>query len=192
MFASLGYSVTVVDLSAKQLELDRRTAEAHGMHIEFIEGDMLDLSDLHGRDFDLVYQPVSACYVPDVATLYREVGRVLRPDGWYDVEHWNPVHVQLAGYGTWDGAGYVLERPQTLGVPVPWIPSGDDHGPECWHFVHRLSDLIGAMCAAGFRIERFAERTHGNETSAPGTLEHIASFAPPFFRVLARRTTTGS
>ncbi len=37
---------------------------------------MDDLSALPAAGFDIVIQPVSTCYVPDVLAVYREVARV--------------------------------------------------------------------------------------------------------------------
>lgn len=77
----------------EQLQRDREVAQHYCFDIECLEGDMLDLSALYGREFDLVYQPVSALYVPDVPLLYREVFRVPKPGGLYWIEHWNPVQM---------------------------------------------------------------------------------------------------
>jgi SAM-dependent methyltransferase len=186
MFASLGCEVTVVDLCPEQLELDRQAAAALGTTLECVEGDMQDLSVLGDRAFDLVHQPVSTCYVPDVAAVYRQVRRVLRPSGRYDVEHWNPIHTQLDGYGRWDGGGYPLAHPQVPGVPVPWYPDGAENAPVCWHFVHRLGDLVGGLCRAGFRVLRVAERSKGDPEAEAGSEEHLAAHAPSFLRLLAR------
>jgi SAM-dependent methyltransferase len=186
LFASLGYDVTVVDLCPEQLALDEEVAAAHGLELELIEADLLDLLELHGRRFDLVHQPISACYVPDAQRMYEEVARVLRPGGWYDVEHWNPVHVQLAGLGAWRDGAYVIERPQLAGVPVPWLSADEGADVVCWHYVHPLDALVGGLCRTGFRILKVAERTRGDETAAPGTVDHLAAYAPPFFRMLAR------
>lgn len=46
LFASLGYEVTVVDLSPEQLEQDRATARRHGLTLDCVEADMQDLSAL--------------------------------------------------------------------------------------------------------------------------------------------------
>jgi SAM-dependent methyltransferase len=186
LFASLGYDVTVVDLCPEQLELDAQAAAAHGLELECVDADMLDLSALHDRGFDLVHQPISACYVPDAGRLYEEVAQVLRPGGWYDVEHWNPIHVQLAGLGAWRDGAYVIERPLTPGVPVPWFPADEGADVVCWHYVHPLDALVGGLCRAGFRIMNAAERTRGDEAATPGTADHLAAYAPPFFRLLAR------
>ena len=185
LFASLGYEVTVVDLSTEQLDRDRQAARALGLTVECVQADMLDLSPLAGRRFDVVHQPISACYVPSVERLYRQVAGVLRPGGWYDVEHWNPVHVQLTGLGTWDGA-YTVARPQAPGTRVPWVP-GDSSGVVCWHYVHRLEDLIGGLCRTGFTVHRVAERAYGDAGAPPGSHEHLAAYVPPFFRLLAKR-----
>jgi SAM-dependent methyltransferase len=189
-FAVLGYDVVSVDISAEQLARDAAVADELGVDLECIEADMLDLSALRGRQFDLVYQAISSCYVPDVPRLYGEVASVLAANGWYDVEHWNPTHVQLAGLGQWDGGGYAIERPQSGDTPSLWVGGTDDQPHEqicCWHYAHPLHDLLGGLGRAGFSIHRLVERPDGDPTAPPGTHEHLAAFVPPFFRILARR-----
>lgn len=193
LFASLNYRVTVVDLSPDQLQRDREVAERYGFDIECLEGDMLDLSLLHSRNFDLVYQPVSALYIPDVRWLYQEVFRVLKPGEYYWVEHWNPVQMQLAHSNTWDGQAYRIAHPQRPGVPLPWLDE-DENGCEvpaaCWHYIHSLGNLIGGLCEAGFVTLRFAETSGGNPRAEPGTLAHLATYLPTFFTLFAQRMPT--
>lgn len=191
LLASLGCRVTAVDLCPAQLEQDYLVSERYGLGVELIEGDMLDLTPLNGRKFDLVYQALSACYVPDVRRLYREVARVLRPEGYYRVEHANPVTLQLPDLDAWDGSAYRLMRPQRSGEPVPWaLPSPD--GPEppvmCWHYLQPLDDLIGGLGEAGFALLHFAERAAADPSAEPGTYGHLAAYAPPFFTLVAQRT----
>jgi len=189
LFASMGYDVTVADLSPDQLRRDQDFADQLGIDLECVELDMLNLEFLYGRDFDLVHQPISACYVPDVRLLYLQVAQVLRPGGWYDVEHWNPVHVQLRGCGEWVDSSYLVERPQLPGEPVVWHPDAPgDHTVVCWHFVHPLDRLIGGLCRAGFVVRQLAERTHGDPQAPPGSHEHLAAYVPPFLRMLAQRS----
>jgi SAM-dependent methyltransferase len=191
LFASLGCQVTVFDLSPDQLAVDHEAAKQHGFEIECREGDMQDLSSLHGRDFDLVYQAVSACYVPDVKKVYREVSSVLKPRGLYRVEHWNPVHVQLANNRTWDGRAYRVARPQVPGrpiaAPLTWDETTGESLGSCWHYIHPLAHLIGGLCEAGFAILRFAESEDKNVSATPGSHQHLAAFLPPFFSLFARR-----
>ncbi len=187
-FALMGYEVVVVDLSSDQLAQDESVAAALGLALECVQADMLDLSILQGRRFDLVYQPISACYVPDVDRLYHEVAAVLEPGAWYDAEFWNPVHVQLADCGAWVDGAYVIERPHGSS-PIPWIGGTDDYPDEeilCWHYAHPLHDLLGGLCRAGFSIRQLCERTGADLGAPPGSHAHLAAYLPPFFRVLAR------
>jgi SAM-dependent methyltransferase len=188
-FAVLGYDVVVADISAEQLARDRATADDLGVELECVEADMLDLSPLYGRRFDLVYQAISSCYVPNVPRLYTEIARVLAPGGWYDVEHWNPTHVQLMGLGEWDGGAYTIERSQDESAPSVWTGGTDEHPDEeicCWHYAHPLHHLIGGLGRAGFTIHRLVERPDGVLDAPPGSHEHLAAFVPPFLRIVAR------
>jgi SAM-dependent methyltransferase len=189
LFASLGREVTVLDLSPEQLRLDANVAQGRRLRIDCIEADMLDLSILDGRRFDLVYQPVSAIYVPSVRDLYREVASVVGPGGYYWVEHWNPVQLQTEIPPSWDGKGYRLVRPQLSGVALPWVSDeSDGRTPaSCWHFMHSLQDLIGGLCDAGFVMLRFAERADPDAAAPPGSYQHFAHYIPSFFTMLARR-----
>lgn len=189
LFASLGCRVVSADLCPEQLALDLETAQRHGYEIECIQSDMLDLSALHGRNFDLVYQATSACYVPDVRRLYGEIALVLRPGGHYRVDHWSPVHMQLGDSPFWTGRGYELIRPCTSGALHVWRRAGEPGAGdiECWHYLHSLTSLIGSLCDAGFKIARFAERRDYCENAEPGSDAHIALFVPPVLSLYAQK-----
>jgi SAM-dependent methyltransferase len=188
LFASLGCEVTLVDISPDQLNLDRAVAADLGLSLEILEGDMLDLGLLKGRRFDLVFQPTSACYVPDVNQLYGEVAKALTKDGLYLVEHWSPTQMQLEGPMTWDGTAYRMIHPQGSGRPIPWqleLPDGTGT-LNTWHYIHRLQDLVGGLIRAGFTIHELAERPLGDPEAEQGTPEHLATFVPSFIRILAK------
>ena len=187
LFASLGCEVVSADLCPDQLECDRKAARALGLRIECLEADMLDLSSLYGRDFDLVYQAISACYVPNVRRLYVEVSRVLRPHGYYRVEHWNPTSMQLSDE-SWTGRGYQLVRPCIYGRLDVWRGGDVEAGaPECWHYMHNLGDLIGGLCDAGFHIVKYREPGPSDESAEPGTLEHIGAYVRPYVSMYSQR-----
>src|SRR5262245_23876261 len=89
-FALLGASVTVLDLSEEQLQRDRQAAAHYHVNIQTLQGDMRDLSQLPAQGFDLVWQPYSLNFVPEVHQVFREVARVLRPGGLYRFSCANP------------------------------------------------------------------------------------------------------
>jgi SAM-dependent methyltransferase len=186
LFASLGYEVTVADISPAQLDLDRRAADRYGLAIETVLCDAMDPAPLRGRSFDLVYQPVSTLYLPDVRLCYRRVATLLEPGGLYWSEHWNPVEMQLDDTLAWDGTAYRLARPQGSG-PLPAPAGSTPENAVCWHYIHRLDDLLGGLCAAGFAIVGYAERPGADLDAPPGTRPHLGAYAPGFFAVLARK-----
>jgi SAM-dependent methyltransferase len=187
LFASLRMDVTVFDLNPDQLQTDRRTARRHGMTIKCIQGDMTDLSRLHGSNFDLVYQPISSLYVPDIRRVYKEVFKVLRPGGYYWVEHWNPFQMQLAETKRWDGEAYRIVHRQDTGEPLAWQHSTNGESAVSWNYIHSLEALIGGICDAGMVILRFGERHDGNAWARPGSNHHMAAYIPSFYSIFARR-----
>lgn len=190
-FASLGYDVTVVDLSDGQLERDRQIAREMGLTIECVQADMLDLSPLGGRQFDLVYQPISTCYVPDVLRLYREVAGATKPGGHYVVQHWSPSHLQVASDNAWDGTAYRVDRTASSSEPLLWHSeetwSGDR--ASCLHYTHSFDSLVGGLCDAGFDIVGFREPDSSDPDAEPGSYGHLAAYFPTFIWTLARRRT---
>lgn len=194
LFAALGLEVTVADLSPGQLAKDRVEAARLGLAIETVEADMLDLSVLHGRRFDLVFQPVSAIYVPEVRPVYDQVAGLLGPGGLYQVTHWNPTHLQLSDDPSWDGEAYRIDRPQSPGVPRRWTGRLDGEGDvwaSCLHFIHPLHELLGGLCDAGFAITGFTEWSPEDADAVPGSQEHLGRYLPSLFTLLARRRARG-
>jgi SAM-dependent methyltransferase len=186
VFATAGLQVTVVDISEHQLAIDKRIANRRGLDIECIRSDVADTAVLEGRTFDLVYQPVSTCYLPDPRCCYRTAAKALRPGGLYLSDHWNPAQMQLADE-QWDGSAYRVAHRSGSGEPLTIKDPSTVDGPQCRYFAHRLQDLIGGICDAGFTIERFAERGAVDAGAAPGTREHLGAYLEPFFEILARR-----
>ena len=186
VFASLGFQVTLLDMSEEQLAVDRRVAARRGLDIELICADICDSGILLGRTFDLVYQPASTCYLPDPRLCYRNVARLLRPGGLYFSEHWNPAQMQLGTGRSWDGGGYRIIYPSGTGAALLMGGTIAAEGAETM-FVHRLRDLLGGICDAGFVIERFGERGCSDLAAKEGSQAHLAAYLEPFYVVLARR-----
>jgi len=190
-FARLGLTVTVADISAGQLAIDRRVAARFGVGIEAIRADVHDLSALAGRRFDLIYQPASTCYLADPRICYANVAGLLAPGGLYLSEHWNPAQIQLGAVDRWDGGAYRVIHASGTGEPLRITHPSLDGGPDCVYFAHRMKDLVGGICEAGFVIERFGERGLVDPEAEPDSPGHVGSYLPSFFQILARRTAAG-
>jgi SAM-dependent methyltransferase len=187
VFASFGLKVTLLDMSEEQLAVDRRVATRRGLDIELIQADICDPDILLGRTFDLVYQPASTCYLPDPRLCYQNIAKVLRPGGLYFSEHWNPAQMQLGSGRSWDGKGYRIIHPSGTGKALLMGGTLAAEGAETM-FAHRLRDLLGGICDAGFVIEQFGERGASDLTAETGSQAHLGAYLEPFYVVLARRT----
>ncbi|CAN5744254.1 class I SAM-dependent methyltransferase [soil metagenome] len=81
ILAAAGAAVTSFDNSAKQLEQDKFVAEREGLSIRIEQGDAADLSRFDDASFDLIFNPCSNLFMPDLRPIWSECFRVLRPAG---------------------------------------------------------------------------------------------------------------
>ncbi|MCL2372938.1 MAG: class I SAM-dependent methyltransferase [Defluviitaleaceae bacterium] len=149
VFALLGGSCTVMDYSDAQLESERLVAGREGYDIEVVKGDMTKVFPFADGSFDMIFHPVSNCYVEDVYHIWRECFRVLRPGG-----------VLLSGLG--NEILYLVDdenaTPLTISNPLPWNPlinpAQMPKNPEqdSIQFSHSFDEQIGGQLKAGFVI----------------------------------------
>lgn len=69
-FSLRGARVTVLDISERMLQRDREAAAHRQLSIETIRGNMRDLSSFDPDSFNIVWQPYSLNFVPDVGTVF--------------------------------------------------------------------------------------------------------------------------
>ena len=154
VLAAAGANVTVFDNSPAQLEQDQLVAARESLSLRTVEGDAADLSTFADGSFEVVFNPVSTVFMPDVRAVWRECARVLRHGGILMTGFMNPIHYIFDLYKADEGVLEVLhsipysdltslsqqdlEEHLTKGLPV--------------EFGHSLTDLLGGQCAAGFMI----------------------------------------
>jgi SAM-dependent methyltransferase len=186
LYAAAGAEVTVVDLSPAMLELDREVAAERKLHLRTVETSMTDLSMFAPGEFDLVVQPVSTCYTPDIEQAYRQVARATRVQGLYISQHKQPASLQAAVQPS--PRGYELIEPYYRSGPLPPV-AGSRHREEgALEYLHRWEQLIGGLCRSGFVVEDLMEPLHAAPGAERGSFAHRSSFAAPYVRILARRT----
>lgn len=186
LLAAAGALVTVVDLSAEMLLRDREVAAKHSFQILTVQASMEDLSALPANNFEIILQPVSTCYVPDVAPVFAEVARVAREGALYISQHKQPASLQAETLNT--GRGYLIAEPADRAGPLPPVLPCMHRESDAIEYLHRWQDLIGKMCRAGFVIEDIVEpRSGANILAQPGTFEHRSAFLPPYVKLKARR-----
>lgn len=187
LYAAAGAIVTVVDISPAQLDLDRVVAAERRLELRTVEASMDDLSMLANGEFDIVIQPVSTCYLPEIGPVYREVARVTGAGGLYISQHKTPTSLQA------DTApsvrGYELLEPYYRTGPLPPVVGSPHREEGTLEYLHRWEEILGLMCRAGFAIEDLLEPLHAKPESSPGTFAHRSRYLAPYVRIKARRKT---
>lgn len=180
ILAAAGARVTVFDNSPRQLGQDRMVAERDGLELRTVLGDMRDLSAFGDAAFDVVFHPVSNLFVPDLAPVWRECFRVLRPGGTLLAGFLNPDSY-LFDHEALDERGELVvvhklpysdvtqysaeERAQKFGADAPV------------EYSHTLTGQIGGQLAAGFVLTGFAEAPDRSSASADYMSHYFATLA---------------
>lgn len=160
IFAAAGAHVVSFDLSDEQLAKDRMVAEREGLAIRCIQGDMVDLAVLAAGSFDLVFHPASNVFVPDIAPVWREAHRVLRPGGVLLAGFMNPA-VFLFDHAEAEVSGELKVKYRLPYSDVESLAPAELERKlarvEPLEFSHSLDLQIGGQIAAGFVITGFYE-----------------------------------
>ena len=189
LYAAAGAKVTVVDISAEMLALDRQVATERGLDLEVIQASMDDLAALPTAGYDIVIQPVSTCYVPDVLRVYREVARVhgAQPACTSASTSSRPACKPASRPRA---RGYELTEPYYRTGPLPEVVGSPHREPGTLEFLHRWEELLGGLCRAGFVIEDLVEPLHADSQAELGLSPSAAVMWPPYVRIKARRVGT--
>ena len=185
LYAAAGAEVTVVDISAGMLELDRQVAADRGFHVRTVEASMDNLQALEAGEFDLVVQPVSTCYVPRIDLVYEQVARVMQVGGIYISQHKQPGSLQADIKAS--RLGYELTEPYYRQDPLPDVQGSRHREEGTLEYLHRWEELVGFLCRAGFVLEDLVEPLHADPEAVAGSFEHRSWYVAPYVRFKARR-----
>lgn len=156
IFAALGADCTVLDNSSRQIQSDLFVARREGFTIAAIEGDMTQRFPFEDETFDLIFHPVSNCYIKDVEHVFREAYRVLKHGG-----------IMLSGLG--NEINCIVDADEERIVwKMPFDPTVDEAArafmekENCgMQFSHTLEEQIGGQLKAGFTLLDLYEDTNG-------------------------------
>jgi SAM-dependent methyltransferase len=148
LFAANGARCTVLDYSDSQLESERLVSMREGYPIEIVKADMTKRFPFEDGSFDIIFHPVSNCYVEDVYHVWNECFRVLKKGG-----------VLLAGMD--NGINFLFDdienEPLVATNKLPFNPLKDDalykkmtENNDGIQFSHTMEEQIGGQLKAGF------------------------------------------
>lgn len=156
IFQALGADCTVLDYSSKQIESELKISERESYQIQAIEGDMTKRLPFEDKSFDLVFHPVSNCYVEDVYHVFNEAYRVLKKGG-----------LLLAGLN--NEINYIVDQNEKeIVFKMPFNPLKDEKARAYMEqedagmqFSHNMTEQIGGQLKAGFTLLDLYEDTNG-------------------------------
>ena len=176
IFAACGCECTVLDYSARQLESERLVSEREGYSIDIVRADMTRPLPFEDGRFELIFHPVSNCYIRDVSHVWRECARVLKPGGLLMAGLDNGINflfedgdeTRISGRLPFDP----LENPDQLDQLMR-----EDCGVQ---FSHTIEEQIAGQIKAGFELLDVYADTNGE-----GFLKERG--VPAFWATLARK-----
>lgn len=150
LLACAGADVTVIDISNKMLEKDRKIAIRENLKIDIIKGNMCELSMFGDNYFDYIINPPSLMYIPELSVVFKECYRVLNKGGVFIMMAPNPINY-VCDYINDDQGGYykVVHR-------MPFC-SKDYDNSDWIEYGHTMEDYLGRMIEVGFVINGYVE-----------------------------------
>ncbi|MBQ1846542.1 MAG: class I SAM-dependent methyltransferase [Clostridia bacterium] len=156
VFAALGAECTVLDYSERQLLSEREVAAREGYDIRIVKADMTKPLPFEDGEFDIIFHPVSNCYIKDVRPVWKECFRVLKKGG-----------VLLSGID--NNINYLVDEDEERIInSLPFDPLSDPEqmkqlvDADCGvQFSHSIEEQIGGQLEAGFMLTGIYEDTNG-------------------------------
>ncbi|MCL2322992.1 MAG: class I SAM-dependent methyltransferase [Oscillospiraceae bacterium] len=179
--AILGADVSIFDISEQNKRYACETADAAGVHINFVVGDVLNIDmSTYGQYFDIAFMEGGILhYFHDIDKFMSVIYNILKPDSKLILSDFHPFNriANALGIGiNTEGADY-FSTEVTEGE-MAHAPFYDDEKrkqfPKCICRTYTLSEIINSVINAGFIIKRFEEYPGWVNQKLPGEFTILA------------------
>ncbi len=145
-FAQQGAIVIALDASESRLAHARARAEQEEVKVEWRKGDLADLAFLRAESIDAAFSADKVAEVDDAARLFRQVQRVLKPNGPFVFSYEHPVAVCVGTAGT-------IERSYFEPGPI----DVERDGEAVRVYTRGIGEVFTELGRAGFRVDTVLE-----------------------------------
>ena len=145
-FAQQGAIVIALDTSESRLAHARARAEQEEVKVEWRKGDLADLAFLRAESIDAAYSADKVAEVDDASRLFRQVQRVLKPNGPFVFSYEHPVAVCVGATGT-------IERSYFEPGPI----DVERDGEAVRVYTRGIGEVFTELGRAGFRVDTVLE-----------------------------------
>lgn len=142
--ARQGAKVVGVDISRKLLEIAQREEASQPLGITYRHDDVQALSFPEGTLFDGVLCNLALMDIPDVTSTFRNVQRILRPEGWFVFSITHPCFQMPPHRSYYEEGFWRSDNPQGVRGRVG-------------AFHRTLSTYVNSLAQAGLFVERMIE-----------------------------------
>ena len=163
VFAARGAKVTVMDMSDHQLENERLVSKREHYNINIVKADMSKPFPFENNTFDMIFNPVSNCYIEDITPMWKECARVIKKHGILMMAFVKEEHFLF-------DPDYQHEKVLISKHSLPFNPLRDLTEEERRRklnnnmplaFSHTLTEQIGGLIKTGFEITDLFEDCDG-------------------------------
>lgn len=150
-FAKQGAQCTALDFSSKQLSHARKLAEQNHVSVSYIQQDIQKLSGIKSRQFDIVFSAFALQYVPDLTTCFKEVNRVLKPNGLFVFSLDHPFYQVISNQTGRIERSYKKSRLAETDKQI------DGKKMVFVMYTRTISDIFESLTKAGFQTQKILE-----------------------------------
>lgn len=191
--AKIGAKVTAVDFSPEQIKLAENLASELDAAIDFITGEISDLSRLSKSTFDIAISACAIAYVPDINSTFAEAFRILKPGGKFILSDMNPLQYIIDEI---DGGVEFNHKYPYEPIMLKWRWEFDElqRAPGFQHYVRSIACYHNALTVAGFTVSNILEPQSTLDTPHIGfsreimeEYKYIAEHIPITFIIVCRK-----
>lgn len=151
VFAAQGAEVTVTDISNSQLAKEKYVSQREGYDIHMIKADLSNPFPFEDNSFDIIFNPISNCYIGDIIPMWSECSRVIKTGGVLMMAFVKEEHFMFDP--DFKNEDFLISR-----HPLPFNPLKDLSEAQLKEkrnaqmplaFSHTLTEQIGGLIKAG-------------------------------------------
>lgn len=180
VLAQQGAKVIGVDPSADQLALARERCDSAEVRVELHQAELAELAFLRSDSIDAALCVMALATVDDLARVFRQVHRVLKPEA---------VLVASVPHPAFDMVDPTAPDPLRIvrryGDPTPRI--WELNGADVTDYPRTLAALFTTLARANFRIDQVIEPTASGVANSGGCFADAMRTVPATLLVRARK-----
>lgn len=175
----LGAAVTIFDISEENRRYAWETAEAAGVPVDYVVGDVMDIDmSLYGGYFDVVFMEGGILhYFHDIDKFMGIMNKLLKSDGKMICSDFHPIRkcIDVLGFGSRETDYFNRD---IIEGEMPHAKFYDEEirkqFPKCYIRLYTLGEIINSVIGNGFTIKGFEEHPAWTNKKLPGEFTILA------------------